>query len=317
MGNQWVNSGPGGPWDEKYPVLPPENPGHRAPEPAEPIVYTGNPAAPYILKPASHTVADISEMIVRHTEERGSSFALNYRDTALRLSQVLVQGNLPAVVVLKDYFEFFNEVFFGGMIKDSIVTEFADDEWKNIFKLELVSDNAQGNEVSLGDNLGITSHVDSGYFRTTTIYIKDIRTGDIDEVFAEVMIRMLGTLAHEMIHAMEKLYHMYTEDEENVRRACHCNYWQVAARAIERATSGAPLGHYWLGMELDLGREVSAVSDIVLEGYKEPTALELQEMGFDAQVFKQHVNRWSRSIELKRKAAQWAPINEALKYMRE
>ncbi|KAB8303100.1 hypothetical protein EYC80_004552 [Monilinia laxa] len=182
------------------------------------------------------------------------------------------------------------------MIKDSIVADFAINEWKNIFKLELVSNDARAEEVNLGDNLGITSHVDSGYFRTTTIYIRDIRTGDINEVFTKVVIEMLGTLAHEMIHAMESMYHMYTADEENVDRAWHCTPWQEVARAIERATSGSPVGHNWLGMKLDLGREESAVSDVVLRGYKEPTALELHAMEFDVEKFRRHVDRWFDSI---------------------
>ncbi|KAG4029538.1 hypothetical protein MFRU_015g00790 [Monilinia fructicola] len=310
MDDQWVNSGPGGPWDEKYPLLPPGHPGLRPPEPAEPVVYTGDSLSPYILKPASHSLADIFEMIVRHTDQRGREFTLKHWGTASRLRQVLAQDNLPAEIVLKQFFDFFNEAFFGGMIKDSIVADFAVNEWKNIFKLELVSDDARAEEVNLVDNLGITSHVDSGYFRTTTIYIRDIRTGDIDEVFAKVMIEMLGTLAHEMIHAMERMYHMYTADEENVERASHCTSWQEVARAIERATSGIPAGHNWLALKLDLGREESAVSDVVLWGYKEPTALELQVMGFDVEKFRQHADRWSNWIEMQEEEAQSTPDNE-------
>ncbi|KAF7866827.1 hypothetical protein EAF04_005669 [Stromatinia cepivora] len=250
-------------------------------------------------------------MIVEHTEQRGHALDLRYWERAAELHRNL--SFFGPGMLLQDYFHFFNDVFFVGMIKDSVVADFAPDEYKNIFKLEFVSDEARAIAVGLGSNLGLTSHVGSGYFMTTTIYIRDIRTGDPNEVFHEVMIKMLGTLAHEMVHAMDNMYSKYLPVEENVNRAWHCTSWQLAAHAIERATSQLPVGHAWLGLRLDLGREFSAADDIVLGGYKEPTARELRNMGMDAGEFRAALQR--RRLSLNEIAASWYEINDQLSYL--
>ncbi|ESZ91416.1 hypothetical protein SBOR_8197 [Sclerotinia borealis F-4128] len=259
MSDRWVTSGRGGPWDMKYRYYSPGHPGHRAPgEPTVPIIYTGNPSEPYTLKPLSHSFEDIFEMIMHHTKLKDDATTEGCWRQAYTLLSESFPLNEDPDVVFKDFFEIFNGFFFGGMVKNSVVAEFADDEWKNIVEFEFVVDEARAIKVGLESNLGITSYVDSKCFRTTTIYIRDVRTGSADDDYTEVMIGMLGTLAHEMIHAMERMYMMYTPDDEGVDRADHCTVWQGAAIAIEEATSGLPDGPDWFDLKLDLGRESSA-----------------------------------------------------------
>ncbi|KAI9643116.1 hypothetical protein NHQ30_008851 [Ciborinia camelliae] len=304
----WEVSGPGEPWDQRHKVLDPNGPGPRAPDVfPDPIEYRPAYKVPVILKYWSHAIEDISKMIVDHTARRDGFLSPGQRrarDLALQENRV---GKDP-IDVLWAYFSIFNDTFFAGQIRERAATNDIDGI---AIDLEVV-DEAQAKEIGGGTTfVGICYSVMDykAKTKTHTIYINENYT--IDE--------MLGTLAHEMVHLIFKLYIL--DDEEYVRTSWHCTAWQAAARAIEVATSPHPAGHDWLDLNLDLGRETSAISDVVLAGYKEPTDLEIQEMGFEVPMFKQHLEH-SRSVQTSRRqeaqrktATQWKAIDEELSYL--
>ncbi|TGO59560.1 hypothetical protein BCON_0043g00180 [Botryotinia convoluta] len=289
---------PYGPWDEKYPQLDPGNPGLRSPGPTEPIVYPYNPGDPYIMKPVSHSWADVSAMIVHCVHS--SSQDIESHPIYDQLYQS-INFNRDPNIVLVQYTEIYNHLFFGGMAKSSVVEYFADHEVKIIFNLELVSDRARAKKVGLNDNLGLTIGSFRGKFNHVTIYILNGRILHPDWYYYQVIIDMLGTLAHEMIHAMQVMYTNYTGDGLGIIYAPHSTNFQKAAQAIEQATRDPPEGEGWIYPEIELGRDWAVLHDILFDKYKEPTDTEIRNMGLNVEalrrIFRMYLLRPMRSID--------------------
>ncbi|TEY37129.1 hypothetical protein BOTCAL_0532g00030 [Botryotinia calthae] len=274
MSNQWSTK-PSGPWDEKYLDLDPGNPNLRTPGPTEPIFYPQNPGDPYIMKPVSHSWADISGMIVQCANSRKD---ITSRPIYYQLCQSIYFNRDPNIILLQ-FKEIYNHLFFGGMVETSTMKGFVDDEVKIIFSLEIVSDRARAAEVGLNDALGLTTGFSCGRFQCVTIYILDRRTQMPGWNYFEVIIEMLGTLAHEMIHAMELMYTKYRGEKIGIAYAPHGAKFQKAAQAIEQATGYQG----WTWPVIELGRDWSVVCDVFFYKYKEPTDTEFRNMGLDAE----------------------------------
>ncbi|KAM0167780.1 hypothetical protein ACHAQE_000169 [Botrytis cinerea] len=274
MSNQWSTK-PSGPWDEKYLELDPGNPNLRTPGPAEPILYPQNPGDLYIMKPVSHSWADISEMIVHCANSKKDITSRSIYD---QLCQAIYFNHDPTTILLQ-FKEIYNHLFFGDMIKNSTMKNFVDDEVKIIFNLEIVSDRARAVGVGLNDALGLTTGFPCGRFRCVTIYILDRRAQMPGLSYFEVIIEMLGTLAHEMIHAMEFMYTKYRGEEIGITYAPHGANFQKAAQAIEQATGYQG----WTWPVIELGRDWAVIQDVFFYKYKEPTDAEFRNMGLDAE----------------------------------
>ncbi|TGO26539.1 hypothetical protein BPAE_0057g00150 [Botrytis paeoniae] len=268
MSIQWSTISSGS-WDEKYPQLDPGNPGLQSPGPTEPIFYPDNPGDPYIMKPVSHSWADVSEMIVHCVHS--SSQDIESHPIYDQMYQS-IKFNPDLNIVLVQYMEIYNHVFFGGLVKGSVVEYFADDEVKIIFNLDLVSDHSRAKEVWLNDNLGLTVGSFRGEFNHVTIYILDGRILHPSWDYCKVISDVLGTLAHEMIHAMQFMYTKYTGDGLGILYAPHGTNFQKAAQAIEQATRDPSGGEGWIYLKIELGRD-----------WGEPIDTEIRNMGLDVE----------------------------------
>ncbi|KAF5869606.1 uncharacterized protein Bfra_010803 [Botrytis fragariae] len=281
MSIQWSTTSSGS-WDEKYPQLDPANLGLPLPIPTEPIVYPENPGDLYIMKPVSHSWADVSEMILHCVHS--SSQDIKYHPVCDQLYQLINSIRDPNTV-LEHYAKIYNHLFFGGMVRSSVVEDSADDEIKIIYDLELVSDDIRAGEVrlNLDNNLGLTKGIFDGRINRVTIYILDVLTLHLERDYHEVVSEMLGTLAHEMIHAMQLMYTKYPGDELGVIYATHGTNFQKAAQAIEQATRNPSGGEGWIYPKIEVGRYWGVFYDIRFEKYKEPTDTEIRNMGLDVE----------------------------------
>ncbi|KAJ8057879.1 hypothetical protein OCU04_013062 [Sclerotinia nivalis] len=310
MSYTFETTGAGGPWDKKYAVLDPMGPGMRIDDFPDPITYTNHPASPYILRPERHKLADVAEFVVQHASRRGSNLTFHHIQARNSLAQYAPGpgrfDNDPREV-LKSYFPIFNMAFFGGQLVD---WSKAPDRCAYGIKVELI-DRARARQLGpeAYDFVGITNTKGVGDVRVTTIYILDRRTGAEDEDYEAIMTHMLGSLAHEMIHAMIDMYKM---DEEYVDRASHCTAWQLAARAIEMAS----VEFDWLNLKLDLGREDSLLVETTVWGYKFPREDELQVMGLNPIESRLRLlSSNGHEALVKEKAASWKEINDQLSHL--
>ncbi|KAF7932530.1 uncharacterized protein EAE98_003829 [Botrytis deweyae] len=307
MSIQWSTTSSGS-WDEKYPQLDTGNPGLPSPIPTELIFYPENPGDPFIMKPVSHSWADVSEMIlhcVRRSQNIEYHPVCDQSLRSLQLCQSIASIQDPETdltiqytkFVLATYTRIYNQLFFGGMVKSSVVEESADEEIKIIFELHLVSDLDNG----LGPNLGLAKGVFDGRINRVTIYILDLVTLYPRRHCHEVISQMLGTLAHEMVHAMQLMYTKYPGDGLGTIYAPHGTNFQKAAQAIEQATRDPSGGEGWIYPKIKLGRDWGVFGDILRENYKEPTDAEIRNMGLDVEklrgIFREHLPRTMRSID--------------------
>ncbi|TGO40881.1 hypothetical protein BHYA_0030g00480 [Botrytis hyacinthi] len=304
MSIQWSTTSSGS-WDEKYPQLDTGNSGLPSPIPTEPIVYPENPGDPFIMKPVSHSWADVSEMIL-HCARRSQN--IKYHPVCDQLLQFhqLITSNQDPKIVLTTYAKIYNLAFFGGMVKSSVVEESADDEIKIIFDLELVSGHARAREVKLdldnglGPNLGLAKGIFDCRINRVTIYILDVVTFYPVQDYHEAISQMLGTLAHEMIHAVQFTYTKYPRDGLGIIYAAHGTNFQKAAQAIEQATSDPSGGEGWIYPKIELGRNWAVLCDIRYEKFKEPTDAEIRNMGLDVgelrEIFRVHLPARSDKI---------------------
>ncbi|THV51575.1 hypothetical protein BGAL_0106g00150 [Botrytis galanthina] len=305
MITQWSTTS-SGPWDEKYPQLDTGNSGPPPPIPTEPIVYPENFGGPFIMKPISHSWADVSEMIL-HCVRRSQTIKYHPAwDQLLQLYQSITYIK-DRETVLTIYKNIYNEMFFGGMVKSSVVEESADDEIKIIFDLELVSNLERARAVNLdldngsGPNLGrAEANFEHGINRVT-IYILDVVTSHPETDCHKAISQMLGTLAHEMIHAMQFMYAKHPDDGPGIMYATHGTNFQKAAQAIEQATRDPSGGDGWIFPKIELGRNWAVVCDILDENFKEPTDAEIRNMGSDVEelrgMFLEHLPARSDEID--------------------
>ncbi|KAF7939667.1 hypothetical protein BELL_0671g00010 [Botrytis elliptica] len=314
MSIQWSTTSSGS-WDEKYPQLDTGNPSLPSPIPTELIFYPENPGDPFIMKPLSHSWADVSEMIL-HCVRRSQNIEYHpVCDQSLQLYQSIASIQDPEAVltiqytkfVLATYTRIYNQLFFGGMVKSSVVEESADDEIKIMFELHLVSDDVQARELELildnglGLNLGRAKGTFDGRINRVTIYILDLVTLYPRRHCHEVISQMLGTLAHEMVHAMQFMYTKYPGDGLGTIYAPHGTNFQKAAQAIEQATRDPLEEEGWIYPKIELGRDMGVFCDIFFENYKEPTDAEIRNMGLDVEklrgIFRERLPRTMRSID--------------------
>ncbi|KAF7946476.1 hypothetical protein EAE96_009474 [Botrytis aclada] len=273
---------PSGPWDEKYPELS-LDPGRPSPSPTIPIVYPKNPGDPYIMKSLSHSWPDVSNMIVHRVHSWKDVESHPIYD---QLNQS-IEFNQDPYIVLVQFMEIYNDIFFAGMIKSSFVGDFAHGVDEINFNLELVSDGAHPVVVELDGSWGLTDGSFDGEFFHVTIYIVDRRSEMPNRGYHEVIVDMLGALAHEMIHAMEFMYAKDADGQLGVIYAPHGSHFQKAAQAIEQATGESPEGEGWIYPKIELDRESHVALDVVSDGYEEPTDTELQNMGLDVGKFRE------------------------------
>ncbi|KAF7940680.1 uncharacterized protein EAE97_006866 [Botrytis byssoidea] len=224
-----------GPWDEKYPH---GSPGPPSTSSNEPILYPDNPRGTYIMKLLSHSWTDVSEMIAHCV--RSSSQDIKYHPICALLCRS-INYNQDLGIILAQYMNIYNHLFFGRMVKSSAMDDSADNEVKIIFSQELVTDELQAEEVELNDYLGLIKSSFEDGFNRVTIYILDTRSVRPGWSYHEIIREMLGTLAHEMIHAVHFMYTKYT----GIRYATHGTNFQRAAQAIEQANRVSSGGERW------------------------------------------------------------------------
>ncbi|KAF7882677.1 uncharacterized protein EAF02_006040 [Botrytis sinoallii] len=244
---QWSTTSSGS-WDEKYPQLDTGNRGLPSPIPTELIFYPENPGDPFIMKPVSHSWADVSEMIL-HCVRRSQNIEYHpVCDQSLQLYQLIASiQDTETVLTIQDtkfvlatYTRIYNQLFFGGMVKSSVVEESADDEIKIIFDLHLVSDDVRAREVEsildngLGLNLGLAKGIFDGRINRVTIYILDLVTLYPGRHCHEVISQMLGTLAHEMVHAIQLMYTKYPRDGLGTIYAPHATNFQKLRKPLSK-----------------------------------------------------------------------------------
>ncbi|KAF7896211.1 hypothetical protein EAF00_006225 [Botryotinia globosa] len=301
---QWYATS-SGPWDEKYPQLDTGNSALPSPIPTEPIAYPENPCDSFIMKPVSHSWADVSEMILNCVRRSQIiKYHLDY-DQLLQFYQPFT-SILDPKTILTTYKDIYNHFFFGGMVKSSVVKESADDKIKIIFDLELVSVLDRARKVGLESdngalNLGLAQGNLDGNINRVTIYILDVVAFNPVRDYHEAISQMLGTLAHEMIHAMQFMYTRYPSDGPGTMYATHGTNFQKAAQAIEQATRDASGGEGWIYPKIELNREWAVLCDIGYENYKEPTDTEIRNMGLDVEelrkLFRKHLRARSDTID--------------------
>ncbi|TGO84820.1 hypothetical protein BPOR_0461g00010 [Botrytis porri] len=279
MSIQWSTTSSGS-WDEKYPQLKPGNRGLPSTSLTEPIVYPENPGDTYIMKPVSHSWADVSEMILHCVHS--SSQDIESHPIHNQLYQSIGFDQDLSTVLVK-FMEIYNVLFFGGMVKSSVVENSADDEYEIIFNLELVSNGTRAEKVELYNDLGLTTGSLDGRSNSVTIYIRDGRILQPNWDFCQVISEMLGTLAHEMIRAMQFMYTKCPGCGLGIEYAMHGTNFQKVAQAIEQATRDPSGGKGWIYPKIELGREWGVYYDIKEFEYKEPTDMEIRNMRFDVE----------------------------------
>ncbi|TGO12985.1 hypothetical protein BTUL_0079g00460 [Botrytis tulipae] len=306
MSIQWFATS-SGPWDEKYPQLDTGNSGLPSPPiPTELIGYPENDGDPFIMKPVSHSWADVSEMIL-HRVRRSQN--IKYHPVCDQLFQFYQSATSirDTNTVLATYTKIYNHFFFGGMVKSSVVEKSADDKIKIIFGLELVSGLDRAREVGLNSgnglalNLGLAQGEFDGKINRVTIYILDVVTFYPVRDYHEAISQMLGTLAHEMIHAMQFMYTKYPSDGPGIMYATHGTNFQKAAQAIEQVTRDLLGGEGWIYPKIELGRNWAVLCDIRYANFKEPTDAEIRNMGLDVEelreIFRVHLPARSDTID--------------------
>lgn len=248
------------------------------------------PLIAYDLKPRSYTKQAVSEFVVWYTQRKHMTYAKKVTEDRIKgWGRPENNLRLSPSDVLVCYYVIFNDLFFAALLtaqrggfacKIQLIERGSEEETKFGLQNALGKCDVQFNPAT---NLCVC-----------TIYIVN-RLGDRSlQSRNEAYQNMLGTLAHEMLHAM--FFRCVLLEEGHEKIPSHCKAFQDAAYAIEQATSTS-CGFEWLQLNLDLGGRWCLASDIVLEGYERPEEQEMRAMPFSLTEFEEDINQLRRLKE--------------------
>lgn len=187
-------------------------------------------AASNLFEARSHHPGDLRRWIYEYISNAGSGTSSRQRRARSQLRNGTL-GNHTSYSsdlnsVAKAYLPIFDDLFFFGSLKERCTVS-----------LKSLDDHTSGySNVRIHDNGG----------DTCTIYIDMKGSGDVK--------KLLGTLAHEMVHAFIRLFSCLADecDWERHGRTGHGRTWEVIARAIERSVNA----DFGLGIDLGIGYNV-------------------------------------------------------------
>jgi hypothetical protein len=205
--------------------------------------------------PKAHFHSELVEFVREGIRNCEPTAKLSIRMMGLQtLSQQTEERLSQDEIILEEYYEVFNEIFFSTALQHNRSTfnmiRAGTDEWK-----------ARKNELRAYTTYKRPS-VSSREEAQASIHIFEIVESG-NETRAQGMQSYIGTLLHEMIHAFIQVYtcrcaHCVKKHTEYERegQTGHGRTWQVIAHAVEKFCCNE------LGLELDLSRAYALAEEI-------------------------------------------------------